>query len=318
METIFKKGGSAMLENLLVVTGQVITLFIMMAVGFVLVQLGKLTEVGLGQMSSLLLYVVSPCVVLKAFQQDGLPGPAVLALGMGMLGLYYVIILPLTLPLYRRQKPETRSVLRFGTAYGNVGFMGLPLLEVVLGPEAVIFGAMSIALMNIAQWTHGVVAMGGKFSLKKAVLNPGVLPLLAAVALYFLGIRLPSTVNTAISFLADLNTPLAMVVIGGQMASANLVATFTQPKLYAAAGLKLVAAPVITALVLLPLGLSPLLYCACVVIAATPTAGATSIFAQRFGRDTATAAQLVALSTILSILTLPVFAVAAQAIAARF
>ena len=307
-----------MIENLLVVTGQVVTLFLMMAVGFALVQFGKLTEVGLGQMSSLLLYVVSPCVVVEAFQQEGLPDPSVLALGLGVLALYYILLLPLTLLLYRRQAPKTRSSLRFGTVYGNVGFMGLPLLEVILGPDAMIYGAMSIALMNIFQWTHGVVAMGGKFSVKKAVVNPGVLSLLAAAGLYLLGIRLPGTVNTSIAFLADLNTPLAMVVIGGQMASANLVATFTQPKLYASAALKLLAAPVITGLVLLPLGLSPLLYCACVVIAATPTAGATSIFAQRFERDTSTAAQLVALSTLLSILTLPVFAVASQAVAARF
>lgn len=303
-----------MLDYLLLVTGQVATLFLLMGVGFVLARLGKLNGTGLGQMSSLLLYVVSPCIVLDSFQQDSLPGPGALGISLAVFALYYVLILPLSLPLFPGQPPERRSVLRFGAAYGNVGFMGMPLLLGVLGSEAGIYGAISIALMNIFQWTQGVVVMGSRLSVKKAIFNPGVLSLLAAVALYLLDIRLPGVLADSVSFLADLNTPLAMVIIGAQIASADLAATFTQPRLYAAAAFKLLAAPLLTALVLLPLGLSPVLYCACVIVAATPTAGATSIFAQRFGRDTPAAAQLVALSTILSIVTLPLFATAAQAV----
>lgn len=86
-------------------------------------------------------------------------------------------------------------------------------------------------------------------------------------------------------------------------------------RLYIAAAFRLLAMPALTAVLFLPLGLSPLLYCVCVILAATPTAGATGIFSQRFGRDTGTAAQMVTLSTLLSILTLPVFAVIAQTLA---
>lgn len=307
-----------MLANFFTVVGQVVTLFLMMAVGFVLAKLGKLNKEGLAQMTTLLLYVVSPSLMLSAFQQDGVPTPKVLALGMGALGLYYVTLLPTALLLFRRQEPKTRSVLRFGAAYGNVGFMGIPLLTVILGPETLIYGAAASALMNLFQWTHGAAALGGKCSLKRAVINPGVIPLLVAFALYLPGIRLPSTVCTALKFLGDLNTPLGMVIIGAQMASANLVEVFTQPRLYGAAAFKLLAAPAITALVLLPFRFSPMLYCICVILAATPTAGSTSLLSQHFDQDTTSAAQLVALSTILSIVTLPIFAVLAQEISARF
>lgn len=304
-----------MLESLLTVAGQVVTLFLMMAIGFALVQFGMLTEVGLSQMSTLLLYIVAPCIIIKSFQQDGLPSLAVLGVSALALGSYYLIFMPLSSLLFRRSEGDTGMVLRFGSAYGNTGFMGLPLLAVVLGPEALIFGVISFVVFSISQWTHGVVAMGGAFTPRKILLNPAVIGLLLGLPLLLFHWKLPVMVNSAISFVADINTPLAMVVIGGQMAGANLVATFTQPRLYLAGAVKLILLPALVAVLLLPFGLSPLLYCTCVVLAATPTAGTTGIFAQKFGRDTSAAAQLITLTTLLSILTLPVFAVMSQAIA---
>ncbi len=301
-----------MLESLVTVAGQVVTLFLMMAVGFVLVKIGALNKVGLSQMSTLLLYVVAPCIVVDAFQQDNLPPLSLLAVAVLAIGSYYVIIMPLSALLFRRQPEGTGIVLRFGTAYGNTGFMGLPLLLVLLGPDALIYGAISVVLFNTCQWTHGAVAMGGSFSVKKAILNPGVIGLLLGLPFLLLPVRLPGMVGSAVSFMANLNTPLAMVVIGGQMAGANLIATFTQPKLYLVSALKLLVIPALVAVMLLPFGLDPLLYCTCVVLAATPSAGVTGIFAQKFGRDTASAAQLITLSTLLSILTLPIFAVLSQ------
>lgn len=304
-----------LLTNLLTVAGQVGTLFLMMAVGFVLGKLKWLTDEGMAQVSTVLLYVVTPCVMLEAFQGDGLPALGVLGVGVLALGSFYLVFMPLSFFLFRKAAPDTGAVLRYGSVYGNAGFMGLPLLEVVLGPRALIYGVVSLGLFNVAQWTHGIVIMGGRISLKKAVLNPGVLGLLVSAVLLVLHLRLPGPALSAVSFLADLNTPLAMLVIGGQMARADFKAIFTSARFYASAAVKLVAAPLVTALLLLPFGLDPILYCTCVVIAATPAAGATSIFAQRFDRDTTAAAQLITLTTLLSILTLPIFTVLAQTLA---
>lgn len=304
-----------MLESLITVAGQVVTLFLMMAVGFALVRFGMLSHPGLSQMSTLLLYVVAPCILIRSFQQEGLPTLSVLGMGAVALGSYYLIFMPLSALLFRKNVADTGVVLRFGSVYGNSSFMGLPLLAVVLGQEALIFGVISFVVFSIAQWTHGAVAMGGRFSLKKSILNPGVIGFLLGLPLLLFHWKLPAVVNTAVSFLADLNTPLAMVVIGGQMAGANLVATFTQPKLYLAAAIKLIVLPALVLGMLLPLGLSPLLYCTCVVLAATPTAGTTGIFAQKFNRDTATAAQLITLSTLVSIFTLPIFSVLSRFVA---
>ena len=102
-----------------------------------------------------------------------------------------------------------------------------------------------------------------------------------------------------------------MIVLGAQMAGADLRTAFTNRRLYLVAAVRLVAAPLIALLVLLPLRLEPMSYCACVVLCAVPPAGATSMMAQRFGRDTALAAESISAVTLLSLLTLPLFATVA-------
>lgn len=306
-----------MLNNLLTVTGQVATLFLMMAVGFVLGKMKKLNSAGLGQMSFLLLYIVCPCVMIECFQVERTPELVQqLCVGAVIAVVCYLAYLALSLLFFRKCPADTRDSLRFAMAYGNVGFMGVPLVQSILGSEALVYGALSLAAFNVTTWTLGVIIMGGKqaFSMKKAILNPGVIGLAVSLVVFFGSVRFPEAVSSTISFLGDLNTPLAMVVIGAQLAAADLGGAFRQPVLYLASFLKLILVPGLTALVLLPLSLPAGLYCALVLLAATPVAGTTSIFAQQFGRDTVPGVQVITLSTLLSIVTLPVFAVIAKTI----
>jgi len=304
-----------MLQNLISVAGQVATLFIMMAAGFALVKLGKFTKGTLSQLSFFLLYVVGPCLMIDSFQVASSP-ELLQDLGVGALvtvGLYTIYIL-ISLVFFRRQGPDQRDVLRFGVVYGNCGFMGLPLLQSILGPQALIYGALALGIFNVSTWSHGVATMGGRhaLSIRNALINPGILGLAIGLLLFIPQIELPSPVGNAVSFVAGCNTPVAMLVIGGQMAGANLSQVIRRPILYISAAIKLMLIPAVAAIILLPLRLSPMFYCTSVILAATPTAGITSMFAQRFERDTATAAQSISLSTLLCILTLPVFAVLAK------
>jgi hypothetical protein len=111
-----------------------------------------------------------------------------------------------------------------------------------------------------------------------------------------------------------MNTPLAMTIIGAQLSRADILRTFRDPKLYKAAALKQIGMPLLTAAVLYPLHLDPTFYIAAVILAGAPVAGFTSIFAERYDRDVGRAAQLVSLSTLLSVLTLPAVAVLAEAL----
>ena len=304
-----------LIGNFFVVASQVVTLFLLMGVGFVMAQLGKLHTDGVSQMSTLVLYVVTPCLMISAFEVDRAPDM------VETLGVFFVAYTVSTLLgmavaqlCFRNEEPDRKAPLRFGMTYGNNGFMGLPLVNAILGPESMIFGVVSAAGFNFLMWTQGVKTMGGKVGPRSVLLNPATVGAVIGGFLFFSGLRLPSMVNNAVSFMADLNTPLAMVVIGAQMAGADLKVSFTSRKLYGAAAVRLLIAPLIPLVLLMPLHLPAMSYCACVILCAVPTAGATGMFAQRFGRDTATAAQLVTLTTLLSVITLPLFAVAAQTI----
>ena len=305
-----------MLSNLLIVAGQVATLFLMMGVGFVLAKRGWFSEEAVSHATHLLIYVVGCCIIIGQLQVEA-TAQMVRAMGFSALAMAvtYIIGLPLVQLMFRREPSDTRVVRRFGMVFPNSSFMGLPLLVSVLGEEALIFGVIAMLIFALFQWTYGAMSMGGKLSLKRAFINPGMLSMAAGLILFATGLRLPGPVNSAMDFMADLNTPLAMIVIGAQMARADILNVFRKPRLYLTAAVKLAAVPAVTAVVLWFLPLEPMAYCACVVLSACPTAGTTAMFAQMFKRDVETAAQMVTLSTLLSILTLPVFAVIAKTLA---
>ena len=231
-----------MLSNLLTVTGQVATLFLMMAVGFVLGRAGKMTEAGRSQMSYLLLYIVCPCVMVDCFLVERTPAlTQEVAVGSAAALACYLLFFAVSLLFFRRQPADARDTLRFAAVYGNIGFMGLPLVQSILGEEALVYGALALLAFNLTSWTLGVLIMGGRaaFSLRRAVLNPGVVGIGLGLLCFLSGLRFPSPVGAALSFLSDLNTPLAMVVIGTQLAEADLPSTFRQPRSYLVSFLRL-------------------------------------------------------------------------------
>ena len=304
-----------MVQDLMVVTESVLTLFLVMAVGYTLVKLGVLTESTLPQLSKLLLYVVTSSIMIDCFQVERTPElDHLLLVAGGALVATYVLYMLLGQLLFRRRGEEERGVLRFSSIYGNTGFMGLPLISAVLGSEAMMITVIGIGVFNVATWTHGVACIGGKehTSVKQALLNPGIISFVIAVALFLAGVELPGPVGDAVSDLAALNTPLAMIVIGAQMASANLKEVFRDLRLYMVSAVKLLLMPAVTILVLLPLHLDGMIFTTLVILSGCPTAGASSLFCQMLGKDSSLAAKQVTFSTLLCIVTLPLVTLAAR------
>ncbi len=300
-----------MIQQLQVVAGSVLTLFLLMAVGYWFGKRGTLQEDTLSRLSNVLLHAVIPCAMVNAFQAERTPETdawllrAFLALAISY-GLY-MLLCPL---LYRKEDPCRRGILRFAAIYGNVGFMGLPLVQSVLGDSGAMVAAVSLVVFNVLTFVHGSVLIGGmgSFSLKKALLNPGTVGFAASLLLYLTGIPLAGPIGDGVKYMASLNTPLAMIVIGGQMSKANLGAAFRDRRLYAVSAVKLIGLPLLTALVLFPFRGDTVLYTALVLLSGSPTAGITSIFAQSMRKETGTAARQVTLSTLFCIITLPLAA----------
>ena len=308
-----------MIRDILTVGGSVVTLFLLMAVGFVLAKLQVVTKPTLGQMSRVLMCVVCPAVmidILAAETRNWATVRVMLTAGAVLVGTYVLNMVLIQLG-FRKKSPEQRGVLRFASMSGNTGFMGIPLIQAVLGDSAMLIAVTSLVVFNISSWTHGAILIGGKerASVKKALVNPGVIGFAIALAVFASGVKVPSPVISAVDFVASLNTPLAMIIIGGQMASVDLKSIIKDGRLYVSALIKLLVMPLITLLVLLPLGLEPIIVVAVTILAGCPTAGATSIMSEMMGKDSSLAARLVTLSTIFCVITLPLVAAFARMMA---
>lgn len=307
-----------MLQNLLVVSGSVLTLFLLMSVGFIFGRLGLLSTQTISQMSRILLYVVTPCIMFTSFEVERTPeSQALLFSSMFAMVAAYVAYAVLSLLLYPREGEAHRGIMRYASVYGNAGFMGLPLIQSVLGEEAMMVAVVGLAVFNIFSWTQGRALIGGRKELspKKLPTNPGILGFVGGLILFLTGWRFPGPVDSAVRYLGSLNTPLAMVVIGGQMAQTDLLGVFRTKKLYLVSAVKLLAVPVLTGLLLLPFRSDARIYMAAVILGGCPTAGSTGLFAQSMDKDPSLAAQQTTLSTLLCVATLPLLAVLASAVA---
>lgn len=308
-----------MINDLLTVGSSVLTLLIMMIVGFVLAKKKMLINQTLTQLSTVLMCVVNPALVINTFLNENRDISTVrnMLSAAAVLAGTYVIQGLLMILFFRRQPEENRGVSRFASIYGNVGFMGVPLIQSVLGAAGMVTTVMSLAVFNIAIWTHGqkLVAGKGKISLRKVFLNPGIISLVIALILFASGVKLPVPVRSAVGYISSLNTPLAMVVIGAQMAAVNLPELLRDVRLFGVAAVKLLLLPALTMVLLLPLGLDPVIYTAVVILSGCPAAGASSLMCQMAGKDSAYAARLVTFTTIFSIVTLPVVSAAAKLLA---
>lgn len=303
-----------MLNSLVIVGGSVLTLFLLMSVGFIFGRLGLLSRETISQMSRILLYIVTPCIMFTSFEVERTPeSQALLFSSMAaMIGVYAVYVV-LSLLLYPRESESHRGIMRYASIYGNAGFMGLPLIQSVLGGEAMMVAVVGLAVFNVFSWTEGRALIGGRSELspRKLPTNPGILGFVGGLILFLTGWRLPGPVDSAVGYLGSLNTPLAMVVIGGQMAQADLPGVFRTKKLYVVSAVKLLVVPLLTALLLLPFRPDPRIYMAAVILGGCPTAGVTGLFAQSMGKDPTLGAQQTTLSTLLCVLTLPVMAAVA-------
>ena len=167
-----------MLESLFVVGGSVLTLFLLMSVGFLFGRMGLLSGDTLSQVSRILLYVVTPCIMLTSFEVERTAEnqAQLLAALAAMAGLYVAYML-LSQVLFPRAGEAHQGIMRFAAVYGNAGFMGLPLIQSVMGDEAMMVAVVGLGIFNAVSWTQGRALIGGRkeLSLKKLALNPGII-----------------------------------------------------------------------------------------------------------------------------------------------
>ena len=276
---------------------QTFIMFILMILGLILSKTGLLTEHGSKDMANILLYAVIPCVIIRSYITDftmeklyGLLMSAVLSVAA------FAVAIAVSYIIYGMRKP----IDNFGTAFCNAGFIGIPLVTAVFGNEAAFYVASFASILNLLQWTYGIVIITRRkdmINIKKVFVNPVTISLVIGLFLFITG----------------LNTPAAMIVLGYYLSCVRIRDLLLNPSLYLASFVRLIIIPLLTLLVLyiIPAGHGQIGMIT-LIAAATPVGTSTAIFAQKFGQDYERAVCMVCLSTLFSIITMPVVMYLAQ------
>jgi len=209
-------------------------------------------------------------------------------------------------------------VLRVGAVFSNAGFMSLPLQNALLGTEGVFYGAAYVAVFNLVLWSYGLVEMSGdrrNLSPRKLIFNPGVLSILVGLALFLGSVSLPHILAAPVGHLAALNTPLPMLIIGYYLGQTDLRTALRDLRSYTAIGLRLLVVPLLTLGVLFLCGIRGTLLVSCIIAASAPVAASTTMFATKYHCDTGLSVNMVSVSTLLSIVTMPLIVGLAQMLA---
>ncbi len=306
------------MDYFLTVGQQVLILFILILAGY---GLGKAKIIGESSgkaLSDIALLLASPCVIALSFERE-FSWSVLQEMGIALLvsASIHVIAIVLARLMYRGDTPRDR-VLRLSTVLSNAGFMGLPLQQAVLGSQGVFYGAAYVTVFNLILWSYGVATMDSsarRFSPRKMLLSPGVIGLLAGMVILVLPVQLPDLIRTPISHLASLNTPIPMLFIGYYFSKVDLGRAIRNRSYYAVCAVRLIVVPVITVGLLYLVGIRGVLLCSTAISASAPIAAGVSMFADRYGQDTETSVNLVALSTALSVITMPLFVTLVQLVA---
>jgi predicted permease len=287
-----------------------------MGVGVLCGKCKWLDDMGAKQMTNLLLKVVTFCVIVESFLLVDFSAQKVksLLIGGGACFVCTLVGILVLIPFFRRQEKNRQSVLRFGVTFSNCGFMSLPLVSALMGPEGVFTVSVFVAVFQCFCWTLGVKIYHrfDKKALKKIIFNPGVISVLVGLPLFLFDVNCPDIILSPLGMLADLNTPVAMVVTGYYLSKMTLKIQKGDDCLLLAAFLRLVVIPLCTFGVLYLLGLRGFLLTTCMVPVCAPTASNTSLFAVMFGGDQVYASRLVSICTLLSIFTMPLIIALAQ------
>ena len=285
---------------------QTIIMFALMLLGLLLSRRGMITEQGSRDLSNVLLYAVIPCVILRSYMSEFSTEKL---RAMGLSALIAVIAFAASIAVAYLTCGTRHRIENFAVAFGNAGFIGIPLVTAVFGPEAAFYVVSFSTFANLLQWTYGIVIISGKketMNLKMVFVNPVFISMVIGIALFVLQPTLPTVVTGTIGYIADGNTVLAMIILGYYLSKVQLRGLFADARLYLFSALRLLVVPAVTILVFLPFPFARgEITLITLIAAATPIASSTAIFAQKFDQDYRRAVSYVCLSTILSVATLP-------------
>ncbi len=293
---------------------QIAIMALLIAVGWVLRRKNFLSEQGTKELGAILLRIIIPCVIVKSYivpySRERL---LELALSAGLALLGFIAAMLIAYAVYGKR----RRIENFAAAFCNAGFIGIPLAQAAIGEDGVFYVAASVALLNLFQWTYGVYIMTDRrdaIRAKTIATNPVVIAIVVGVVLFVGRIPVPEILTSTLGYIAGMNTPVAMILMGTYLARVSWRELLDR-RAYSCVLLRLVVIPAVVLVLfwLLPVSNTAVVM-AVFLAAATPVGANICVFAQQYNSDYPFSVVTVCLSTVLSVVTVPLLSTLAQAL----
>ena len=292
-------------QTMPVMITQVVAMFLMMVIGAVLYRGQLVDNAGSKQLSNVALYVATPAVILQSLATTFDAAKMVAGAACMALSFIFTLVSAGVARLYFRDRQRAAQL---GITISNMGFMGIPLVQSVLGEEYVFYISACMAGQVPLIWSYGIWLISqdtSKISLKKIATNPSIVAVVVGIVVFCCSIDLTGVIKVTAQDMGNLNTGLAMLVMGIYLAQTDLRSLVRDRNLYAACALRLLAVPAIVIAVMVLLPLDPIVKLVVVIALSTPCGTVSAMFPQMFGGDYRFGAGLVSVSTLLSLVLMP-------------
>ncbi|MFR1540009.1 MAG: AEC family transporter [Oscillospiraceae bacterium] len=290
---------------------RMVMLFFCMACGFCAAKGGVMDTQSNKKLSALVVNVANPMQILaSALTGERLLSTAQTLRLAGLIALIYLALIALSFPAVRllRVRDAERGLYRFMFIFSNTGFLGYPVVESLLGSGAAFYVTIFVLFFQLFCWSYGASLMRGAARFRfqwKVLRQPCVAASLAAFAVYLSGWQPPALLHQTVKYVGDITSPVVMLIVGCSLAQMRFKQIFGSWRIYALSALKLAAVPLLAYTVLRHVLTNEFALCVLTVLLCMPIATNTTILSYQYGADETAASSGVFVSTLLSLLTIP-------------
>lgn len=288
-------------------------LLVYLFVGVIARKKGILDDYAKKKVIDLILTITLPCMIFHSFNKPLTPD-VLRQTGFAFVVSLAVVLISLVAGnlIYNRYPREKKVILQYATLINNSGFLGLPLVESVLGADGLLLASIFIIPNRVMMWTAGLSLfskpMPGESKWERwrsIILNPAMVATYLGLLRRLLGIPVPFFLDTAISKIGAVTSPLSMIVIGTMLVGLEWK-TLVEPAILHLSFVRLIGLPIIGFVIMKLLRLDPLLTAVALIMTGMPAGSTTPLLAAKYGADEEFASRAVVFTTILSLITAPV------------
>lgn len=293
------------------------SLFALVVVGYIAGRLGYMGGEFDKKLSSLVINFTCPALILSSAMTGELPDRRLILPLLGISTLTYVIlsIVAFLLPRYLTRKKEDEGVVGFALMFGNVGFMGYPVVASIFGHQAVFYAAVLNVVNTFAVFTIGTILIvgdlsDGKHFQKKVLYSTPMLSAYLAMLIVALGIdNIPGIVSQPLTMLGNITVPAALLIVGSSMSQLSARSMLGDLSVYTTTVFRLLLIPVGFYFLCSALGFDPYVVNINTVVIAMPVATYGTILCLKYNRDTTLITEVTLITTLLSMLTIPLLTI---------